>query len=41
MQDFVGATNLCEIRIVEQVETVLQLQDNWYLVYPLWPSLVI
>jgi hypothetical protein len=33
MQDFVGATNLCEMRIVEQVETVLQLQDNWYLVY--------
>jgi hypothetical protein len=33
MQDFVGATNLCEMRIVEQVETVLQLQDNWYLIY--------
>jgi hypothetical protein len=33
MQDFVGATNLCEMQIVEQVETVLQLQDNWYLVY--------
>jgi hypothetical protein len=33
MQDFVGATNLCEMRIIEQVETVLQLQDNWYLVY--------
>jgi hypothetical protein len=33
MQDFVGATNLCEMRIVEQVQTVLQLQDNWYLVY--------
>jgi hypothetical protein len=33
MQDFVGATNLCEMRIVEQVETVPQLQDNWYLVY--------
>jgi hypothetical protein len=33
MQDFVGATNLCEMRIFEQVETVLQLQDNWYLVY--------
>jgi len=33
MQDFVGTTNLCEMRIVEQVETVLQLQDNWYLVY--------
>ncbi len=33
MQDFIGATNLCEMRIVEQVETVQQLQDNWYLVY--------
>jgi hypothetical protein len=33
MQDFIGATNNCEMRIVEQVETVLQLQDNWYLVY--------
>jgi hypothetical protein len=33
MQDFVGATELCEMRIVEQKETVLQLQDNWYLVY--------
>jgi hypothetical protein len=33
MQDFVGATNLCEMRIVEQVETMLQLQDNWHLVY--------
>jgi hypothetical protein len=33
MQDFVGATNLCEMLIVKQVETVLQLQDNWYLVY--------
>jgi len=33
MQDFVGATDLCEMRIVEQQETVLQLQDNWYLVY--------
>ena len=33
MQDFVGATNICEMQIVEQVKTVLQLQDNWYLVY--------
>jgi hypothetical protein len=33
MQDFVGATELCEMRIVKQKETVLQLQDNWYLVY--------
>jgi hypothetical protein len=33
IQDFPGATNLCEMRIVEQAETVLQLQDNWYLLY--------
>jgi hypothetical protein len=33
MQDFVGATNRCEMRNVEQVETVLQLQNNWYLIY--------
>ncbi len=33
MQDFVGTTNLCEMKIVEQVETVLQLQNNWYLIY--------
>ncbi len=24
---------LCEMRIVEHTETVLQMQDNWYLVY--------
>jgi hypothetical protein len=33
VQDFNGATSLCEMDIVPQVETVLQLQDNWYLVY--------
>jgi hypothetical protein len=30
VQDFPGA---CEMQIMEQTETVLQLQDNWYLVY--------
>jgi len=33
VQDFKGATLLCEMDIVPYVETVLQLQDNWYLVY--------
>jgi hypothetical protein len=33
VQDFLGATNLCAMKIMEQSETVLQLQDNWYLVY--------
>jgi hypothetical protein len=33
VQDFPGTTHLCEMKIVEQSETVLQLQDNWYLVY--------
>jgi hypothetical protein len=33
VQDFPGAMTLCEMQIVEQTETVLQLQDNWYLVY--------
>jgi hypothetical protein len=31
VQDFPGATHLCQIKIVKQSETVLQLQDNWYL----------
>jgi hypothetical protein len=31
--DFPGAMLLCEMKKVEQTETVLQLQDNWYLVY--------
>jgi hypothetical protein len=33
IQDFPGTMTLCEMRIVEQTKTVLQLQDNWYLVY--------
>ncbi len=33
LEQYGGATDLCEMRIVEQKETVLQLQDNWYLVY--------
>jgi len=33
VQDFQGATTLCEMEIMPQAETVLQLQDNWYLVY--------
>jgi hypothetical protein len=33
VQDFPGTMTLCEMQIVEQTETVLQLQDNWYLVY--------
>ncbi len=33
VQDFTGATSLSEMDIVPQVETVLQLQDKWYLVY--------
>jgi hypothetical protein len=33
IQDFPGAMTLCEMQIAEQTETVLQLQDNWYLVY--------
>jgi hypothetical protein len=33
VQDFPSAMTLCEMQIVEQTETVLQLQDNWYLVY--------
>jgi hypothetical protein len=33
VQDFSGANQVCELKIVEQNETVLQLQDNWYLVY--------
>ncbi len=33
MQDLEGAMTLCEMDIVPEVETVLQLQDNWYLVH--------
>ena len=28
IQDFTGAMALCEMKIIEQMETVLQLQDN-------------
>jgi hypothetical protein len=33
IKDFPDAMTLCEMKIVEQTITVLQLQDNWYLVY--------
>ena len=33
VQDFKGATLLFEMDIVPYIETVLQLQDNWHLVY--------
>jgi hypothetical protein len=33
VEDFLCTMSLCEIKIAEQTETVLQLQDNWYLVY--------
>ncbi len=33
MQDLQGATTLCEMNIILIAETVLQLQDNWYLVH--------
>jgi hypothetical protein len=33
IRDFLGTMTLCEMRIVEQTKMVLQLQDNWYLVY--------
>jgi hypothetical protein len=33
MQDLEGATTLCEMNIVPVAETVLQIQDNWYLVH--------
>ncbi len=33
MQDLQGATTMCEMNIVPIAETVLQLQDNWYLVH--------
>jgi hypothetical protein len=37
MQDLQGATTLCEMNIIPVVETVLQLQGNWYLVHSLQP----
>jgi hypothetical protein len=33
MQDLQGATTLCEMNMVPVVKTLLQLQDNWYLVH--------
>jgi hypothetical protein len=33
VQDFPGTMTLCKMKIMEQTKTVLQLQDNWYLVY--------
>jgi len=33
MQDLQGATTLCEMNIILVAKTVLQLQDNWYLVH--------
>jgi len=33
MQDLEGATTLCNMNIVPVAETVLQLQDNWYLIH--------
>jgi hypothetical protein len=35
VQDFLGTMALCKMKILEQTEMVLQLQDNWYLVYSL------
>jgi hypothetical protein len=33
MQDLQGAMTLCGMDILPEVKTVLQLQDNWYLVH--------
>jgi hypothetical protein len=33
LQDFAAATALCDMDIVARKETVLQLQENWYLVH--------
>ncbi len=33
MQDLQGATTLCELDIIPVAETVLQLNDNWYIVH--------
>jgi hypothetical protein len=33
MQDFAGAMVLCDMEITTQKETILQLQDNWYLAH--------
>ncbi len=31
MQDLQGAMTLCELDIIPEAETVLQLNDNWYI----------
>jgi hypothetical protein len=33
VQDLQGAMSLCEMEIIPEAETVLQLHDNWYLVH--------
>jgi hypothetical protein len=33
MQDLQGTTTLCEMDIIPEAETVLQLNDNWYIVH--------
>jgi hypothetical protein len=33
LQDFTAAMALCDMEIITQKETVLQLQDNWHLVH--------
>jgi hypothetical protein len=33
MQDLEGATTLCEMNIIPEAETILQLHDNWYIVH--------
>jgi hypothetical protein len=33
VRDFPGAMSLCEMKIIEQTKTVLQLQDNWGLAF--------
>jgi hypothetical protein len=33
MQDLQGATTLCEMNIIPEAETILQLHDNWYIVH--------
>ncbi len=33
MQDLQGAMTLCEMNIIPEAQTVLQLHDNWYIVH--------
>jgi len=33
MQDLQGATTLCEMNIIREAKTILQLHDNWYIVH--------